>query len=91
MKVSKKITFGQKNIFDLVNGDFGHWGPQNKRLSATGQYKIFVILVSSHDGIKTDIEEHQPAFENITNIDVDLIRQPEAPNWPTVGGLRGVW
>ena len=27
MKVSKKVTFGQKNIFDLVNGDFGHWGP----------------------------------------------------------------
>ena len=26
IKVSKKITFGQKNIFDLVNGDFGHWG-----------------------------------------------------------------
>ena len=23
-------------------------------------------------------------LENITNIDVDLIRQPEAPNWPTV-------
>ena len=51
---------------------------------ATGQHKSFVILVSSHDGIKTDIEEHQPACENITNIDVDLIRQPEAPNWPTV-------
>ena len=46
----------------------------------TGQHKSFVILVSSHDGIKTDIEENQPACENISNIDVDLIRQPEAPN-----------
>ena len=36
--------------------------------------------------ITDDIEEHQPSFENITNIDVDLIRQPEGPNWPTVGG-----
>ena len=34
--------------------------------------------------ITDDIEEHQPSFENITNIDVDLIRQPEDPNWPTV-------
>ena len=39
MKVSKKITFGQKNIFDLVNGDFGHWGPQNDQPS--GQMTIY--------------------------------------------------
>ena len=57
-------------------------GPGARR--ATGQHKNVVILVSSHGGMKTDIEEHQPACENITNIDVDLIRQPEAPNWPTV-------
>ena len=25
-----------------------------------------------------------PKNENITNIDVDLIRRPEGPNWPTV-------
>ena len=59
-------------------------GPGARR--ATGQHKNVVILVSSHGGMKTDIEEHQPTCENITNIDVDLIRQPEAPNWPTVGG-----
>ena len=52
-------------------------GPGARR--ATGQHKNVVILVSSHGGMKTDIEEHQPACENITNIDVDLIRQPEAP------------
>ena len=41
----------------------------------TGQHKNVVILVSSHDGyIQTDIEEHQPACENISNVDVDLIR-----------------
>ena len=55
-------------------------GPGARR--ATGQHKNVVILVSSHGGMKTDIEEHQPACENITNIDVDLIWQPEAPNWP---------
>ena len=60
-------------------------GGRPRARRATGQHKNVVILVSSHDGIKTDIEEHQPACENITNIDVDLIRQPEAPNWPTVG------
>ena len=57
-------------------------GPGARR--ATGQHKNVVILVSSHGGMKTDIEEHQPACENITNIDFDLIRQPEVPNWPTV-------
>ena len=61
-------------------------GGRPRARRATGQHKNVVILVSSHDGIKTDIEEHQPACENISNIDVDLIRQPEAQNWPTVGG-----
>ena len=42
---------------------------------ATGQHKNVVILVSSHDGyIQTNIEEHQPTCENISNVDVDLIR-----------------
>ena len=59
-------------------------GGRPRARRATGQHKNVVILVSSHDGIKTDIEEHQPACENITNIDVDLIQQPEAPDWPTV-------
>ena len=67
-------------------------GPGARR--ATGQHKNVVILVSSHGGMKTDIEEHQPACENITNIDVDLIRQPEAPNSTFLccllhGGPRG--
>ena len=62
-------------------------GGRPRARRATGQHKNVVILVSSHDGIKTDIEEHQPACENISNIDVDLIRQPEAQNWPTVGGF----
>ena len=39
MKVSKKMIFGQKIIFDLVNGDFGHWGPQNDQPS--GQTIIY--------------------------------------------------
>ena len=25
-------------------------------------------------------------MQNITNVDVELIRQPKGPNWPTVGG-----
>ena len=33
------MTFGQKNIFDLVNGDFGQSGPKNGQPS--GQRTIY--------------------------------------------------
>ena len=32
----------------------------------------------------TDIEKHHIADKNVANIDIDLICQPEGPNWPTV-------
>ena len=34
--------------------------------------------------IITDIEEHQPLNAKYINVDVELIRQPKGPNWPTV-------
>ena len=31
-------------------------------------------------------------MQNITNVDVELIRQPKGQNWPTVGGaVTGVF
>merc|ERR1711923_593970 len=73
----------KKNIFDLVNGDFGHWGPQNDQPS--GQMTIYrkTEVIQSYLriwGRYTPIESGPSEPKNggfITNVNVELIRQPK--------------
>ena len=53
MKVFKKIIFGQKYIFFLVNGDFGQLWPKTNRQAAKRPYifKPYVSKVTSGYGV----------------------------------------
>ena len=85
MKVSKKMIFGQKTIFEFVNGQILAWGLKNGAPSGqTATYRKTEVI-QSYLRIITNMTKHQPAHENMVNMDIDLIRQPEGLNWPTVG------
>ena len=56
MKVSKrKLISAKKSFFDLVNGDFGHWGPPNDQPSdqmtnsLTGRVDVDEMLIINRE------------------------------------------